>query len=91
MFLATRNHPLWINITEIWAHSLEKENQIEKAALLRQKFSNVISKNIHFKIRSNLTFEERRALKELSQGTENKVYSDDKGTGFVIFNNKDAI
>ena len=72
-----------VNITEIWAHSLEKKNQIEKAALLRQKFSNVISINIHFKTRSNLTFEKRRALKELSQSTENKVYSYDKGTGFV--------
>ena len=43
------------------------------------------------KIRNNLTFEQRIALKELSQSTENKVYSYDKGTVFVILKNKDAI
>ena len=43
------------------------------------------------KIRNNLTFEQRIALKELSQSTENKVYSYDKGTVFVIVKNKDAI
>ena len=80
-----------VNATEICALSLEKENQIENAESLRQKISNVISKIIHFKIRNNLTFEQRIALKELSQNTENKVYSYDKGTGFVILNNKDAI
>ena len=80
-----------VNATEICALSLEKENQIENAESLRQKISNVISKNIHFKIRNNLAFEQGIALKELSQNTENKVYSYDKGTGFVILNNKDAI
>ena len=55
-----------VNATEICALSLEKENQIENAESLRQKISNVISKIIHFKIRNNLTFEQRIALKELS-------------------------
>ena len=80
-----------VNAAEICALSLEKENQMENAESLRQKISNVISKNIHFKIRNNLTFEHRIALEELSQSTENKVYSYDKGTGFVILNNKDAM
>ena len=80
-----------INATEICALNLEKENQIENAELLRQKISNVISKNIHFKIRSNLSFEQRAALKELSQSNVKKVYSYDKGTSFVILSNKDAI
>ena len=80
-----------VNATEICALSLEKENQIENAESLRQKISNVISKIIHFKIRNNLTFEQRIALKELSQNTENKVYSYDKGTGFVILKKRDAI
>ena len=80
-----------INATEICALSLEKGKQIETAELLRQKISNVISKNIQFKIRSNLTFEQRAALNELSQSNENKVYSYDKGTGFAILNKKDSI
>ena len=46
-----------VNATEICALSLEKGKQIETAELLRQKISNVISKNIQFKIRSNLTSE----------------------------------
>ena len=79
------------NATEICALSLKKENQIENAELLRQKISNVISKNMNFKIRNNLAFEQRTALKELPQSTENKVYSYGKGIGFVILNKKEAI
>ena len=81
----------FVNATEMCALSLEKENQIENAESLRQKTSNVISKNIYFKIRNNLNFEQRIALKELSQNTENKVYSYDKDTGFVILKKTDAI
>ena len=55
-----------VNATEICALSLEKENQVENAESLQQKISNIISKNIHFKITNNLTFEQRIALKELS-------------------------
>ena len=65
----------FVNATEVCALSLEKENQTENAESLRQKICNAISKNIHFKIRNNLTFEQKIALKELSQSTENKVYS----------------
>ena len=42
-------------------------------------------------MQSNLTFEKRTALKELSQSTGNKVYSYNKGTDFVILNNNDFI
>ena len=59
-----------VNATEICALSLEKENQTEKAESLRQKISNVFSKNIHFKIRNNLTFEQKIAL---NNSTENIV------------------
>ena len=59
-----------VNATEICALSLEKENQTEKAESLRQKISNVVSKNIHFKIRKNLTFEQKIAL---NNSTENIV------------------
>ena len=55
-----------VNATEVCALSLEKENQVENAESLQQKISNIISKNIHFKITNNLTFEQRIALKELS-------------------------
>ena len=55
-----------VNATEIYALSLVKENQIENAELLRRKISNAISKNINFKIRNNLTFEQRTALKKVS-------------------------
>ena len=52
-----------VNATELYALSLEKENQIESAELLRQKISCAISKNISLKMRSNLTFEQRTMLK----------------------------
>ena len=80
-----------VNTTEMCALSLEKDNQVENPESLGQKISPIISKNIHFKIRNNLTFEQRIVLKELWQGTENKVYYYGKGTGFVILNNKDTI
>ena len=80
-----------VNTTEMCVLSLEKDNQVENPESLGQKISPIISKNIHFKIRNNLTFEQRIVLKELWQGTENKVYYYGKGTGFVILNNKDTI
>ena len=80
-----------VNATEFCTLSLEKKNQIEKAELSRQKISNIIFKKIYFKIRSNLTFEQRATLKQLSQSTENKIYLYNKDTGLVILNNKDAI
>ena len=42
-----------VNTAEISALSLEKESQTENTESLRQKISNVISKNIHFKISNN--------------------------------------
>ena len=42
-------------------------------------------------MRSNLTFEQRTALKELSQRAENKVYFYNMDKGFVIPNKKDTI
>ena len=42
-------------------------------------------------MRSNLTFWQRTTLKELSQNTENKGYSYDKGNSFIILNNEDII
>ena len=57
---------------------------------MRQKIIN-ISKNINFKIRNNLPFEQRTALKELPERTENKIYSYNKAVVFEILNNKDAI
>ena len=41
-------------------------------------------------MRSNLTSEQRKALKKLLQSTENKVYSFDKGNSFVVHNNKEV-
>ena len=54
-----------VNATELCALSLVKENHTENAKLLRQKISNATSKNINFKMPSNLTFEQRAALKEI--------------------------
>ena len=52
-----------VNATKLCGLSLEKENQIESAELLRQKISSAISRNISLKMRSNLTFEQRTVLK----------------------------
>ena len=52
-----------VNAAKFCGLSLEKENQIESAELLRQKISSAISRNISLKMRSNLTFEQRTVLK----------------------------
>ena len=78
-----------VNGTELCALTSKKKKQIENAEFLRQKISNSISGNINFKMRGNLTFEQQTTLKELSQSTENTVYSSfDKGIDFVILKPK---
>ena len=42
-------------------------------------------------MRSKVTFEQQAVLKEFLLSTENKIYSYDKDTGFVILSKKDAI
>ena len=78
-----------VNGTELCALTSKKKKQIENAEFLRQKISNSISGNINFKMQGNLTFEQQTTLKELSQSTENTVYSSfDKGIDFVILKPK---
>ena len=68
----------------------EREPDCERRIIMTKNQQSYFEKQ-HLKIRNNLTFEQRIALKELSQSTENKVYSYDKGTVFVTVKNKDAI
>ena len=68
----------------------EREPDCERRIIMTKNQQSYFEKQ-HLKIRNNLTVEQRIALKELSQSTENKVYSYDKGTVFVIVKNKDAI
>ena len=57
-------------------------------ATLRQKTNRIFPKSVNFKIKDNLTFEQKAAHKVFSQSTDNKVYSYGKSNGFVIVNNK---
>ena len=79
-----------VNTAELRALSLEKETRLKTQNYCEQKLVALLPK-ANFKIRSNLTFKQRIALKELSQSTEKNVYSYDKGNGFVVLKNKDAM
>ena len=64
--------------------TLEKETRLKTQNYYDKKLTKLFPET-NFKIRRNLTFELRTALKDLSQSTENK------GNGFVILSNKDAL
>ena len=57
-----------------------------------QNICHILNKNRNMKIKDNLSKEQRKALKEIQQINNNtKVYPFDKGSGFVVLSEGDAI
>ena len=63
----------------------------EKAERLRQGVSKILSKDVNKKHRNSLTIGQRNAIREIKNDTNLKVYPFDKGSGFVIMKEEDAI
>lgn len=80
-----------IETTEICALDLEKEGNFQKAESLRQNISKIISKDVNKKHKNNLNLKERKAITEMKNDEHIKVYPFDKGSGFVIIEEKEAI
>ena len=58
---------------------------------IRDRVANILSKNINFKPKNNLTPEQRSALKELKSSEEIKVVPYDKGSGFAVMTKDDMM
>ena len=58
-----------------------KENE---AKTLRQNVSMILEKKLNFWIRSNLTKDDRRVLKELQRDDKLRVHEFDKGCEFAV-------
>ena len=80
-----------IQTTEICALDLEREGKFSIAESLRQNINRIITKDLKKKHKSNLSFAERKALIEMKHDKNISIYPFDKGTGFVVINEKDAI
>ena len=94
-FVPTPNHIPYMDIiknAEIAARSLEKSKKHEEAEHLRSEVSNSLKRSLDSKPKSNLTRNQQKALKELSSSKNStKVYPFDKGAGFAVIEEKDAI
>ena len=73
-----------ITSTDSCALDMEHNHKENEAETLRQNVSNILQKNLNLKIRSKLTKDERKALKELQKDGKLRVYEFDKGCGFAI-------
>ena len=80
-----------IQTTEFCALELENDEYFEKAERLRQGVSKILSKDVNKKHRNNLTIGQINAIREIKNSTNLNVYPFDKGSGFVIMEEEDAI
>ena len=80
-----------ITSTELCASNLERQDQRAESESLRQEVSDILLKNFNIKTKDNLTKNERIAIKEIKNNTDIKIYPFDKGSGFTIINDADAI
>jgi hypothetical protein len=94
-FVPTPNHIPYMDIiknAEIAVRSLEKSKKHEEAEHLRIEVSNSLKRSLDGKPKSNLTRNQQKAVKELSSSKNStKVYPFDKGAGFAVIEEKDAI
>ena len=80
-----------ITSAESAALDLEKDAKGHKSESLRHDVSKVLSRHVQRKIPSNLTKQQREAVKELKCNDEIKVYPFDKGSGFMLLTREDAL
>ena len=80
-----------IQTIEICALDLEREGKFSIAESLRQNISKIRTKDLKKKHKNNLNFAERKALTEMQHDKNISIYPFDKGRGFVVIKEKDAI
>ena len=80
-----------IQTTEICTLDLEREGKFSIAESLRQNINKIITKDLKKKHKNNLNFAERKTVTEMQHDKNISIYPFDKGTGFVVIKEKDAI
>ena len=80
-----------IQTTKICALELENDRYFEKAERLREGISKILTKDVNKKHRNNLTIGQINAIREIKNSTNLKVCPFDKGSGFVIMEEEEAI
>ena len=78
-----------IQTAKICALDLEHEGKFSIAGQLRHNISRIIT--LKKKHKNNVSFAERKALIEMKHYKNISIYPLDKGTGFVVIKEKDAI
>ena len=80
-----------IQTTETCALDLEREGKFSIAESLRQNISRIITKDLKKKHKNNVSFAERKTLTEMKHDKNISIYPFDKGTGFIVIKEEDAI
>jgi len=80
-----------VTSAEIAASELERIDKPVEAERLRHELSNMLLKHVNTKLPSNLSRDQKQALKELKNDENLKVVEFDKGTGFFLLEKADMI
>ena len=90
---ATKRIPFMdiISATETCALDLENSSKETDAEFLHQKVGHILNKNLYLKLRDNLSKAQRKALVQINNNKDTTIYPFDKGSGFVLLPEKNAM
>ena len=90
---ATKRIPFMdiILATETCALDLENSSKETDAEFLHQKVGHILNKNLYLKLRDNLSKAQRKALVQINNNKDTTIYPFDKGSGFVLLPEKNAM
>ena len=77
--------------TETCALDLENSSKETDAEFLHQKVGHILNKNLYLKLRDNLSKAQRKALVQINNNKDTTIYPFDKGSGFVLLPEKNAM
>ena len=77
--------------TETCAIDLENSSKETDAECLRQKVSHILNRNLNIKLRDNLSKPQRQALVQMKNSKDTTIYQFDKGSGFAVLSEKNAM
>ena len=80
-----------ISATETCAIDLENSSKEIDAECLRQKVSHILNRNLNIKLRDNMSKPQRQALVQMKNSKVTTIYPFDKGSGFVVLSEKNAM
>ena len=76
---------------ETCALDLENSSKETDAEFLRQKVSRILNKSLYINLRDNLSKPQRKALVQMKNNKDTTIYPFDKGSGFVVLLEKNAM